>query len=127
MFNLCFVCSVDMRTIQYEAIVRKLAHYLVTLERESQIISNPDVSHSETPLSLPWRCPIPVQEYITTVDESKRKISPDFQMKPNLLNIICQVRHDLDVKRSASIKVTKSTTIYLKVSTALRLSESRLR
>ena len=111
MFNLCFVCSVDMRTIQYEAIVRKLAHYLVTLERESQIISDPDVSFlridSGTPSSsseIPddsssWICSLFV-----------------FQMKPNLLDIICQVRHDLDVKRSASIKVTKSTTIYLKVS-----------
>ncbi|XP_022662959.1 GATOR complex protein NPRL2-like isoform X3 [Varroa jacobsoni] len=78
MFNLCFVCSVDMRTIQYEAIVRKLAHYLVTLERESQLISNP-------------------------------------KMKPRLLEIISRVRHDLDVKRSASIQVTPATTIYLKV------------
>lgn len=67
-----------MRTIQYEAIVRKLAYYLVTLERESNLISDP-------------------------------------QMKPRLLDIISRVRHDLDVKRSASIKVTPSTTIYLKV------------
>lgn len=40
-------------------------------------------------------------------------------MKPRLLEIISRVRHDLDVKRSASIQVTPATTIYLKVSYVL--------
>ena len=39
-FNLCFVCVSSMRTVQYETVVKKLAHYLVSLEKECGFIFN---------------------------------------------------------------------------------------
>ena len=38
-FNLCFVCDSDARTVQYELVVRKLAEHLVTLEMEQNFLS----------------------------------------------------------------------------------------
>lgn len=38
-FNLCFVCDSDARTVQYELVVRKLAEHLVTLEVEQNFLS----------------------------------------------------------------------------------------
>lgn len=38
-FNLCFVCDSDARTVQYELVVRKLAEHLVTLEVEQDFLS----------------------------------------------------------------------------------------
>lgn len=38
-FNLCFVCVPSMRTVQYEPVVKKLAHYLINLEKECGFIS----------------------------------------------------------------------------------------
>ena len=39
-FNLCFVCDSDARTVQYELVVRKLAEHLVTLEVEQNFLSS---------------------------------------------------------------------------------------
>lgn len=47
-FNLCFVCIPSMRTVQYEPVVKKLAHYLISLEKECQFISN-EKTKSELP------------------------------------------------------------------------------
>ncbi|XP_064484095.1 GATOR1 complex protein NPRL2-like isoform X2 [Ornithodoros turicata] len=78
MFNLCFVCDAKMRTIQYESIVRKLAHYLMTLEQETNFI----------------------------LDEKKKRQLPE---------IMAKILHDLNIKRSCSIPINDSTTIYLKL------------
>lgn len=78
MFNLCLVCDARMRTIQYESIVRKLAHYLITLEQETNFI----------------------------LDEEKKSQLPE---------IMAKILHDLNIKRSCSIPINDSTTIYLKV------------
>ncbi|XP_053205225.1 GATOR complex protein NPRL2-like [Panonychus citri] len=47
-FNLCFVCASAMRTVQYEPVVKKLAQYLINLEKECGFISN-----NETKSTLP--------------------------------------------------------------------------
>lgn len=39
-FNLCFVCEANRRTVQYEALVRKLSEYLIQMEDESSFLSN---------------------------------------------------------------------------------------
>ena len=49
-FNLCFVCDSDARTVQYELVVRKLAEHLVTLEVEQNFLSTE--SRAELPKIL---------------------------------------------------------------------------
>lgn len=39
-FNLCFVCDSTKRTVQYEPLVKKLAHYLVNLELECSYLTD---------------------------------------------------------------------------------------
>ncbi|ETN65389.1 tumor suppressor putative 4 [Anopheles darlingi] len=41
-FNLCFVCDSVSRTVQYEAVVKKLSEYLLMMEEESSFLSMPD-------------------------------------------------------------------------------------
>lgn len=50
-FNLCFVCDSDARTVQYELVVRKLAEHLVTLEVEQGFLSS-DSCRAELPAIL---------------------------------------------------------------------------
>lgn len=47
-FNLCFVCDATKRTVQYEPLVKKLAHYLVNLELECAYLT-----HDETKAKIP--------------------------------------------------------------------------
>ncbi|XP_053678345.1 GATOR complex protein NPRL2 [Anopheles nili] len=39
-FNLCFVCHSWARTVQYEAVVKKLSEYLLMMEEETAFLSN---------------------------------------------------------------------------------------
>uniref|UniRef100_A0A182QPI2 Nitrogen permease regulator 2-like protein n=1 Tax=Anopheles farauti TaxID=69004 RepID=A0A182QPI2_9DIPT len=39
-FNLCFVCDSWSRTVQYEAVVKKLSEYLLMMEEEVSFLSN---------------------------------------------------------------------------------------
>ncbi|XP_055585637.1 GATOR complex protein NPRL2 [Uranotaenia lowii] len=41
-FNLCFVCDSWARSVQYEAVVKKLSEYLLMMEEETAFLSNPD-------------------------------------------------------------------------------------
>lgn len=41
-FNLCFVCDAGKRTVQYESLVKKLARYLLHLEKECSFLSKPE-------------------------------------------------------------------------------------
>jgi len=50
-FNLCFVCDSDARTVQYELVVRKLAEHLVTLEVEQSLLSK-ESNRAELPKIL---------------------------------------------------------------------------
>ncbi|XP_058127224.1 GATOR complex protein NPRL2 [Anopheles ziemanni] len=41
-FNLCFVCYSWSRTVQYEAVVKKMSEYLLMMEEETSFLSNPE-------------------------------------------------------------------------------------
>lgn len=48
-FNLCIVCIPTAKTLEYESVVEKLAHYLINLEIENAFLYNP-----ETKAKLPY-------------------------------------------------------------------------
>lgn len=46
-FNLCFVCDAWARTVQYEPVVKKFSEYLMTMEQESDFLSNENKTEHE--------------------------------------------------------------------------------
>lgn len=43
-FNLCFVCDIKSRTVQYEPVVMKFSDYLAALELENNFLSSGNVA-----------------------------------------------------------------------------------
>lgn len=50
LFNLCFVCDSDARTVQYESVVTKLSDYLMGMEMENSFLSEGNMKQKLTPI-----------------------------------------------------------------------------
>lgn len=51
-FNLCFVCDAGKRTVQYESLVKKVARYLLQLEKECCFLSNEESKRQRLPVIM---------------------------------------------------------------------------
>ncbi|XP_076357504.1 nitrogen permease regulator-like 2 [Tachypleus tridentatus] len=82
-FNLCFVCDANLRTVQYEPLVRKLANYLVTLENQDFLSDEKSKNHLPlimtqimNELNRYRRCSIPINES-NTIHLKVIRVHPD--------------------------------------------------
>lgn len=74
-FNLCFICIPNMRTVQYEPLVKKLAKYLINLELECNFLYN-ESTKSRLPsimkeimdqINFNRACVIPVSKFLVEI------------------------------------------------------------